>query len=177
MMPIVVLVKRAYIVGGRLDLSRRKYRKCCMCSSCEFFRTCIINVSENYAVISLLHCSYSNILHSYFPTILDNSASAPIYFSCVSILKITPHWMICGIFTIENEWIFDIQESCFYSIENSFPFSEKRAIFLCLLSSVAKKEWTINRFGRPAMFNRNVFIEYYCCPVKWLSLLMVIILF
>ena len=48
--------------------------------------------------------------------------------------------MICGIFTIDNEWIFDIQESCFYSIENPFPISEKRAIFLCLLSSVAKKE-------------------------------------
>ena len=48
--------------------------------------------------------------------------------------------MICDIFTIENEWIFDIQESCFYSIENSFPISEKRAIFLCLLSIVAKKE-------------------------------------
>ena len=39
-------VKRAYVVSSRFYLSRRKYRKCCMCSSCEFFRTCIINVSK-----------------------------------------------------------------------------------------------------------------------------------
>ena len=49
--------------------------------------------------------------------------------------------MICGIFTIENEWIFDIQESCFDSIENSFPFLKKEPYSsACFRLSLKKNE-------------------------------------